>query len=229
MAYTETNKIAQLPVYKDKVMYISQNQSKYKIEQSYVISASYNGILRLSPNSYNTITENNPIELNNENEHSISSSYSDAIVFESSATPSNTLDNNGSMLTKKTDADITKRMIIGSDSDGYLVNFRISDVGIEFDKLGVIGITQTKKLSIYTTNDNVDNIDAFILGNTIMPSVSNSACDISLNTTDTDNKRIQAENYDEIEVKITDKGDNSYLLGGIVGKNGKRAFEFKRA
>ena len=35
-----------LPRFKDKVMYISPKESKHKIEQSYVISSSFKGILR---------------------------------------------------------------------------------------------------------------------------------------------------------------------------------------
>jgi hypothetical protein len=65
MSYLVTEKACELPVFRDKVMYISSADSSYKIEQSYVISASFNGILRMSPNSYNTIYENNPVELSN--------------------------------------------------------------------------------------------------------------------------------------------------------------------
>ena len=42
-------------------------------------------------------------------------------------------------------------MIIGSDSDGYLVNFRFSEYNLEFDDLGVIGITEATNMTIYTS------------------------------------------------------------------------------
>lgn len=236
MSYTNSQEIVKLPVYKEKVMFISQNQSDYKIEQSYVISASYNGILRLSPNNYNTITETNPVELSPVDENSISYSYSDAIVFDDKALSSSNTDGNGSMLAKKMDADITKRMIIGSDSDGYLVNFRMSDMAVEFDKLGVIGITKTNKLTIYS-DDTLTKSNCFTLGNTLMPSITSTTCDTAKNTnlnttTGADGKPTtdyHYEDYDEIEVKITDEGDNSYILGGIIGENDKREFEFKHS
>ena len=135
MAFSKTNKPCELPIYKDKVMYISSSDSNIKMEQSYVISASFNGILRLSPNSYNTIYEVNPIELSAEQDSSISASYSDAIVFDDSAIVGGATEEQGVL---KTNADIRYRMIIGSDSDGYLVGFRLSDEDVEFDNLGVI-------------------------------------------------------------------------------------------
>lgn len=222
---------AKLPIFKDKVMYIGANQNKYKIEQSYVISASYNGILRLSPNNYNTIFEHNPVELSTEQDESISSSYSDAIVFDDAAI-NNT----------KTNADITRRMIICSDSDGYLVNFRLSDKHIEFDNLGVIGIAKTSKLTLYT-NDKASESNDFILGNTIMPTLpnerENDRADIikildnqsesikkDLNLS---NEKLYPEDIDEICIDITGDGDNSYLLSGEKSADGKRIFKYSRS
>ena len=67
-------------------MFIFEDEdSAYKMEQSYVISASYKGILRLSPNNYNTIYENNPVELTVAEDQALSFSYSDAIVFDKEA------------------------------------------------------------------------------------------------------------------------------------------------
>lgn len=82
---SDKDKYVRLPIFKDKVMYISRFESSYKMEQSYVISASFKGILRLSPNNYNTIYETNPIEFTVEQDQAISSSYSDAIVFDDKA------------------------------------------------------------------------------------------------------------------------------------------------
>ena len=161
MSFSKTNKPVKLPVFKDKVMYINATNNKNKLEQSYVISASFKGILRLSPNNFNTINEKNPIELTIQEDASISSSYSDAIVFE-----------DGALSSTKTNADIRERFIIGSDSDGYLVNFRFSKEDLEFDNLGVIGIAKTNELVIYS-DDNMTDTNAFVLGNTIMPSLPN--------------------------------------------------------
>ena len=83
--------------------------------------------------------------------------YSDSIKFDDSASDS-----------MKSNADITKRMIIGSDSDGYLVPFRISENNFEFDNLGVIGITEADKLTIFKT-DTDDRNNTFILNGERMP------------------------------------------------------------
>lgn len=118
-----------LPRFKDKVMYISPKESKHKIEQSYVISSSFKGILRLSPNNTNTTYEKNDIQLSIEDDLN-QINYSDAIKFEDDAEKS-----------FQSEASFDKRMIVVSDSDGYIVNFRFSENDIEFDNLGVIGIT----------------------------------------------------------------------------------------
>lgn len=222
MPDTSTKDSAKLPVFKDKVMYISSANNKNKIEQSYVISASFKGILRLSPNNYNTINEKNPVELTPAEDDSMSSSYSDAIVFEDSA-----LDDT------KTNADIRRRFIIGSDSDGYLVNFRFSDKSFEFDNLGVIGITSADKMTIYS-NDEPSDMTALILGNTIMPSLPNRLDNsrAQLNEYIGEIKNIDetyTEDFDEIEIDITGNGDNSYLLHGSRNNEGKRQFSYKRS
>lgn len=208
MPQTIDKKPVRLPVFKDKVMYISPNKNKNKLEQSYVISASFKGILRLSPNNYNTIYENNPVELTAAQDESMSSSYSDAIVFD-----------NDALSSTKTNADITQRMIIGSDSDGYLVDFRLSSMDVEFDNLGVIGITKTNDLTIYS-DARASEKEAFILGNTVMPSLANklqsSRADLLkvLNPNYPDEITDYPENYDEIQIDIKGEGDKSYLLHG---------------
>lgn len=222
MSFSKTNKPVKLPIFKDKVMYINATNNKNKLEQSYVISASFKGILRLSPNNFNTINERNPIELTIEEDASISSSYSDAIVFEE-----------GALSSTKTNADIGERFIIGSDSDGYLVNFRFSDNDLEFDNLGVIGITKTKELTIYS-DDNMTDTQAFILGNTIMPSLPNeldSNRGVLIEILEQNGQYgKKPESYDEIEIDIRGKGDKSYLLHGSKDpKTGMRKFEYKRS
>lgn len=223
MSFANTQLPVRLPVFKDKVMYISPNKNKNKIEQSYVISASFKGILRLSPNNYNTIYENNPVELTATQDAAISSSYSDAIVFDDDA-----------LSDTKTNADIRQRMIIGSDSDGYLVDFRISAMDVEFDNLGVIGITKANDLTIYSSA-RASEKDAFILGNTVMPSLANKLDsnrttllqllneDITQGITD------YPENYDEIQIDIRGEGDKSYLMHGTTDAEGRRTFEYKRS
>lgn len=229
MSYINTQLSCELPIFKDKVMYINPTDSDYKLEQSYVISASYKGILRLSPNNYNTVYETNPIELSPLDDNSISYSYSDAIVFEDNAIVKPGEETEA----KKVNADIRYRMIIGSDSDGYLVNFRMSDVSVEFDKLGVIGMTETKKVTIYSDCQFSDR-QAFTLGNTIMPSLPN---ELDSNVTDLErelssisgNTKTSTQDWDEIEIDITGDGDQSYMLYGYPDNEGRRTFEYKRS
>lgn len=228
MSYNNTQLPVELPIFKDKVMYISSTDSNIRMQQSYVISASYNGILRLSPNSYNTIYENNPIEFTIEEDNAISSNYSDAIVFDDNAL---VLDETPEQEKLKANADIRFRMIIGSDSDGYLVNFRMSDESVEFDNLGVIGITKTSKLTIYS-NDEFSDQNAFVLGNTIMPSLPNT---LDGNRTDlidalkNHSIRKAPEDWDEIQIDIKGTGDQSYLLSGYPNSEGKRIFKYSRS
>ena len=229
MSYLITQKACELPVFRDKVMYISSSDSEIKTEQSYVISASFNGILRMSPNSYNTIYETNPVELSNIQDQSLSSSYSDAIVFDDSILKNTTENNKDNQTFLRTNADIRSRMIIVSESDGYMVSFRMSDLDVEFDNLGVIGITKTSKLNIYSSNDK----GGLRIGNTLMPSCVNTfdSNRKSLNKIlETNNyERNKTEQYDEIKIDITGQGDKSYLLKGIINSDGLREFEYKRS
>jgi hypothetical protein len=106
----------------------------------------------------------------------------------------------------KTNADIRSRMIIVSESDGYMVSFRMSDYDIEFDNLGVIGITKTGKLTIYS-DDDYDNYCALRIGNTLMPSVPNN---LDSNRTRLNTllalkgyEKTLTEQYDEVKIDIT--------------------------
>ena len=222
-------------------MYINQSESSIKAAQSYVISASFKGILRLSPNNYNTIYENNPVQLTVEQDNSISTSYTDAIVLDDNAIPSDPKEDEFGNRYLAT-PDIRYRMIIGSDSDGYLVPFRVSDEDLEFDKLGVIGIAETGKLTIYSTCNEAEKY-AFKLGNTIMPSLPNKLPssrgiirELIGDYKSTDVGRQDArlsgksypEDFDEVQIKITENGDKSYVLIGAPDKDGNRVFSYKR-
>lgn len=199
-----------LPRFKDKVMYISPKESKHKIEQSYVISSSFKGILRLSPNNTNTTYEKNDIQLSIEDDLN-QINYSDAIKFEDDAEKS-----------FQSEASIDKRMIVVSDSDGYIVNFRFSENDIEFDNLGVIGITQAKRLDILSTAyDN--NTDILTINGSKMPSLGNSSSIITYNNKTT------FDDWDEQEIRVTGRHpDNSAIVYGTLGENNKRVWSYKQ-
>lgn len=199
-----------LPRFKDKVMFISAKDAKQKMDKSYVISSSFKGILRLSPNNTNTTYEKNDIQLSIEDDLG-QANYSDAIKFDDKALSS-----------INSEADISERMIIGSDSDGYIVNFRFSEEDIEFDNLGVIGITQAKSLQILTQKNDRE-AEILTLNGAKMPTLANDSAPIQFNTKST------FDDWDEQEIRVTGKHpDNSALIYGTLGKNNKRIWSYKK-
>ena len=189
-------------------MYISKMASSSKIQSSYSISSSFKGILRLSPNNHTTVNEKNYIQLSLADEKALGTTYSDAITFSDQAISS-----------IKTDADIKRRMIIGSDSDGYLVNFRISDRDIEFDNLGVMGTLQVNEGAfLYGKNNTKEPM--LLLGNSVLPHFANAQ-----NPKNTSyGMELQK---DERNIDVLGQGDNSTLAYATV-ENGKRVFKHKK-
>lgn len=219
MAGTHT---IELPKFKEKVMYVSKNDSKTKIESSYVISSSFKGILRLSPNNHTTVNQRIIAQLSPQDQKSLGTTYSDAILFQDNALQS-----------IKSDADITRRLLIGSDSDGYLVNFRIGIDDIQFDNLGTIGITKANELTLLSTKASYKD-EIFTLNGTQMPTFAQSMQ--SSNAIEQDLLYLQddgtytgdVQNYlDMKDVIVTDTGDKSHLLYG-VRSNKRRVFKYKQ-
>lgn len=204
---------AELPKFKEKVMYVSKNNSLTKTQTSYVISSSFKGIVRLSPNNHTTVNERVITQLSLNDEASLGTTYTDAIVFEDEALKST-----------KTDADITRRMIIGSDSDGYLVNFRIGIDDVEFDNLGVIGMAEAHRMEIFTKKQS-NNDEILKLNESLMPALAQS----SETSSPLDEDLIDAihNKLDQHKVVVTGNGDKSYLLYG-VNNDGKRVFKYKQ-
>lgn len=214
-------KVVRLPRFKDKVMYIPAENSTTKVATSYIISSSFKGIVRLSPNNHNTTYERPTYQLSINDDKNTGTTYSDAIVFD------NDVEN-----AIKSEADITKRMIIGSDSDGYTIGFRISKDNFEFDNLGVIGITEANHLSLISAaQSNLE--DVLLLNNHRMPHLANKIQEAANVPTYT---KTESGNYEEInpfdyhskDVKITGDGDNSFLLISKVAGDGKSYYKFQR-
>lgn len=205
-----------LPKFKDRVMFISKQKSSTSIATSYPVSGSFKGIVRLSPNNYNSVYQNNNAQLSSLSDVN-SASYSDAIVFDSN-------------VTSQLDWDINYRMIIGSDSDGYLLNFRFSINAIEFDNLNVIGIFETNDLKIHSFNFTTDDkgqpqtapAKSLIINNTIMPCNAND--NIPTNVSDNSEKDTTKNT-----INVTGKGDNSCLLYSMPTQDNKRQFKYKRS
>jgi hypothetical protein len=74
--------LAELPKFKDKVMYMTGSNSDTRLEKSYQISASFKGIVRLSPNNHTIYSEKSTHQLSQADEKAEGLIYSDAIKFE---------------------------------------------------------------------------------------------------------------------------------------------------
>lgn len=221
MSDSKTLPTVQIPRFKDKVMYIPASVSKTKQESSYVISSSFKGIVRLSPNNHNTTYEKADIQLSLEDDAALGTTYSDAIKFDNEAIDA-----------IKSNADITRRMIIGSDSDGYLVNFRFSENNVEFDNLGVIGITEANNMTIYTTAKN-DTSNILTLNGERMPYFPQTGSTSlplykTVNTEGQLEDEVAAHEWDVRDVKITGEPDNSYVVYGTIDNNNKRTFRWNQ-
>lgn len=128
--------MAKLPKFIDKIIYTNN--------QSYPISSSFRGILRLSPNDIESFKQRQLIQLTDQDKitYGNKSNYADCIDFGSDVAE-------GSFI----DCDIDDTMILCSDSEGYAVGFRLSSNNPEFDNLGIIGTFETKTLQLFTKGD----------------------------------------------------------------------------
>lgn len=213
-----TTLVAELPKFKDKVMYISNNADTDFRAVSYTISSSFQGIVRLSPNNHTIYDEKPGLQLSIQDEKSQGLSYSDAIVFD-----------NNALSSKKSNCDITRRMIIASESTGYLVNFRISNKDVEFDNLGIIGMIQTDNLVLYSTNKLYNNNTFMINGNRMPTSAKTPSPSIErLYTNQEMSATIPIGAYDERKVSVTGVGDKSSLLYSTLDGDGSRIQKYKK-
>lgn len=128
--------MAKLPKFIDKIIYTNN--------QSYPISSSFRGILRLSPNDIESYKQRQLIQLNDQDKitYGNKSNYADCINFGTDVVESSF-----------TYCDIDDTMILCTDSEGYAVGFRLSSNNPEFDNLGVIGTFETKTLQLFTKGD----------------------------------------------------------------------------
>lgn len=186
-----------LPKFKDKVMYVVSPKG---VEQSYTVSSSFKGILRLSPNDNTSVNEVSEIFQLPEELYEMDTHYSDAIVFEGGASI-------------KSLASIERRMIIASDSDSYAVDLRISDTGVEFDNLNVVGISKFEHLTLFTNDEN--EYGSFKMGNSFLKSKYNDKA-----------YKIDGSDYDVKDIDIKN-GDESFILSGDI-KDGNRIFKFSK-
>lgn len=210
---SKTTGFAELPKFKDKVMYMTGANTNSKLQKSYTISSSFKGIVRLSPNNHTIFAEDSTHQLSQEDEKIEGLLYSDSITFEQ-----------GALAAMKSNCDIKRRMIIASQSTGYFVNFRISDRDVQFDNLGIIGMAKTQHITLYST-DNTHANKSFLLNGKRMPT---RASDTVNNVYYTTKQRDVIASYDQKKVIVTGDGDKSELLYGIIDQNNQRTYRYKR-
>lgn len=111
------------------------------LEESYFISSSYAGILRLSPNSSSTLLDlNDDITFTDE--------ISEYFHYEDDVTYS-----------------LENQFVTVSTSDGVLLDMSISSDAIQFNNLYVLGALKTPNIVVYQTENNVFNIGGINMPN----------------------------------------------------------------
>ena len=121
-------------------------------------------------------------------------------------------------------------MLVASDSDGYFVNFRISESNLEFDNLGVIGITESESLSLFTKTSDY-NKDVFLIDGNRMPFLPNKDAYYSrlyTQRTSDENREYSIGKYDGREIAAYNDEDESAILYSSVTSEGKRAWKYKQ-
>lgn len=130
--------MAEIPVFKERRM--SGVDPKTGLLSSYLISSSYAGILRLTPNSSATLLDlNDGLTITDEIE--------EYFYYEDNPTDA-----------------LTSQFVTVSTSDGVLLDMSIKETGVQFNKLYVQGALKTSGIVGYLTKDN-----SFNIGNIHMP------------------------------------------------------------
>ena len=132
-----------LPLLRERSVYVKDDGSGN--DNSDFISSSFKGILRLSPNDSASYIEK-------ENYISYDETTANYISFEDD-------------ISKQ----LSKQFIRVSTSDGYLLDLRISDEGVEYNNLYVLGSVYTKNpIELFSTSKN-----SFRVGQSYLPSTVN--------------------------------------------------------
>lgn len=132
-----------IPKFKDKTVYYTTDTT----ETSYPVSASYKGILRLSPNDDASLAE---------------AQIEDIIGSEVEE---------GNYFIDPIDNFVDKQFIRISTSDGFLLDMRLTEFNIEFDNLYVRGPIKTDVLRVYTKTNTTFDVD----GLTYLPDTVNKS------------------------------------------------------
>lgn len=130
--------MAEIPVFKERRM---TGISALGLEESYFISSSYAGILRLSPNSSSTL-----LDLNND--ITITDEIAEYFHYEDDVTTA-----------------LNNQFVTVSTSDGVLLDMSIRNDAIQFNNLYVLGALKTPNLVVYQNENNTFNIGGINMPN----------------------------------------------------------------
>lgn len=129
----------EIPVFKDRRM---TGIDVSGMEESYFISNSYAGILRLSPNSSSTLLDlNDAINVTDE--------IKDYFYYSDDVTSS-----------------LENQFVTVSTSDGALLDMSIRNDAIQFNNLYVLGALKTPSIIVYQTKNNTFTINGINMPNT---------------------------------------------------------------
>lgn len=178
-----------IPQFKDKTIYwTSGNQ-----QVSYPVSRSFRGILRLSPNDDGTLKEDNSNSLFGE-DATLDIYYKDSVEDE-----------------------LQSQFVRTSTSDGYFIDWRLTQYQTEFNNLYIIGPSYQDQLRVYTKTQQGIVLDGYnYLPVKVNPYVTAQAEGSLANLS-----------KDVVSTDITARGDLTYLLVNEQIKE-KRIFEYRQ-
>lgn len=142
-----------IPQFREKAMYIKYiNPYGQDMENSYSVQSSFKGILRLSPNNYNTLYETDTVQLSDKELAAKENiAFRDSISHlielpycESGVDGEAGKDVEGSIIDDSGD----RQFLAVTESEGYQLDLRIASSSIEAGNLYVRGMVETEQLII---------------------------------------------------------------------------------
>jgi hypothetical protein len=198
---TESTLSPEIPVFKERRMY----GKKDGLETSYRINNSFCGILRLSPNNTATLYNKNNFITNTEETESYIN-YSDDIQF--------LLEN---------------QFISVSTSDGIMLSMHVSNEGIEYNNLYVLGTVETPYIVNYIIkNENGKFTNKFKLGDINMPNKPHINYTGKVSDTDASPEYYEINNSHSTE-KRREYMDKTFILINDAEDGEESNFIFKNA
>lgn len=186
-----------IPQFREKTIYYTYEDNDF----SYPVSASYRGILRLSPNDDGTLQEQNTLNLLDIEDYTSEMYYQDSIGEA-----------------------IQTQFLKTSTSDGFFVDFRLDRNQAEFDNLYIIGPGKCDQVKLFSRKDETIILDKI----NVLPSVINghySDDDAKVLIESGNNDTRILDDITDINVH-SDQLDQTYVLSSQ--SLSKRKFRYKQ-